>query len=239
MTQIFRIFSFRVYFADFLPFYEFLPFIYFNHRHHRTFFLSLSPLPLCFFRLDFRFSFWSRTVFLGIETTRLCFNYGARVGACVCEVWSHLTVKDYNRERSYFKRLKEFAKCFVNIWMFTYDNFSSFSIFFEMKNVLCASENLFGSDELNRVSRIYEKASSRSSMAAGRLEEVSFSLARQKRVYACLHATQGKALNRNACIRDFGERNQEDIILLTFFVPFNWATRWSSRYSVFFSSFKI
>lgn len=155
-----------------------------------------------FFRLDFRFSFRSwdnqQNRFLGIETTRQCFNYGARKGGCVCEVRSHLTVKDYNRERSYFERLKEFAKCFVNIWMFTYDNFSSFSIFFEMKNVLCASENLFGSDELNRVSRILEKASSRSSMAAGRLEEVSFSLARQKRV--CVSPRNPRQGTKSKCV---------------------------------------
>lgn len=71
--------------------------------------------------------------------------------------------------------------------MFTYDNFPSFSFFFEMKNVLCASENLFGSDELNRVSQILEKSSS---MAAGRLEEVSFSLALQTRMRV---STQPKA----------------------------------------------
>lgn len=125
MTQIFRIFSLRVCFADFLPFYEFLPFIYFNRRHHRTFFLSLSPLPLCFFfdwTSGFHFGSWDnqQKPFFGHRDDSAVFQ--SRVG-------SHLTVKDYNRERSYFERLKEFAKCFVNIWMFTYDNFSSFSIF--------------------------------------------------------------------------------------------------------------
>lgn len=133
MTHIF--FSFRVYFADFLPFYEFFPFIYFNN--HRTFLPLLAPshslslsFPLCRSHISFHCYFFRLATsgfHLSLKQTKKpqafrkivfesCFNYTFPIAATTEPV----IAEKRKRTRSDDERLesacwKEFAKCYVNI----------------------------------------------------------------------------------------------------------------------------